>query len=48
MTLRNWFDWDLMEGRTGWGVVGIVIVLNVLGFGALYEGWIDYITAFYY
>ena len=41
MTLRDTLSWNLLEGRTGWGLVVVVLLISVLGITASVEKWID-------
>lgn len=41
MVLRDTLSWELLEGRTGWGLVVIVLLIGVLGITASVEKWID-------
>jgi len=45
MTLRDTLSWNLLEGRTGWGLVVVVLLISVLGITASVEKWIDPLVA---
>ena len=45
MALRGMLSWDLLEGRTGWGIFVAVLLIIVLGITASVERWIDPLVA---